>query len=406
MKDSLNIRHLRVFLEVVDSKSISKASLKVFLSQPAITQALSKLETALGTQLFDRRSDGMYATETGDVFANRVRRALAEIADSLRIALRGGVAKGRSRTPALIAAMTTTQLRALIAVVEAQNFSVASRTLGISQSSLHRAARELESQLEVVLFEKTSTGISATKAARTLARGAKLAFAEIQQGREEVAAAHNREIGRIVVGSMPLARTSVLPAAILAFTDAFPGFGISVNDGPYDDLLSHLRHGDIDVLIGALRFPLPSEDVIQEELFRSEIGVVGRPGHPLLGRGSVSAEALAQYPWVVARSSTPTRRLFDQCWQQAGLDAPEGLVETGSQVLIRSLLADSDRLTMISRHQIQYELNTGLLVSIPFDLKEASRPIGITLRRGWRPTATQSRFVECLREQAAELRDS
>ncbi len=53
-----NIRHLRVFLEVVQCKSISKASEKVFLSQPAITQAIAKLEASLGTVLFQRRSDG------------------------------------------------------------------------------------------------------------------------------------------------------------------------------------------------------------------------------------------------------------------------------------------------------------------------------------------------------------
>ena len=71
-----NIRHLRVFLEVVECKSISKASERVFLSQPAITQAIAKLETTMGTSLFSRRSDGMYVSESGEVFALRIRRAL------------------------------------------------------------------------------------------------------------------------------------------------------------------------------------------------------------------------------------------------------------------------------------------------------------------------------------------
>ena len=42
-----NLRHLRVFLEVARHRSISKAAPRVFLSQPAITQAIGKLETLL-----------------------------------------------------------------------------------------------------------------------------------------------------------------------------------------------------------------------------------------------------------------------------------------------------------------------------------------------------------------------
>ena len=59
----LNLRHLRAFLEVLDLKSISKASLKVFLSQSAITQAIAKLEIELSTSLFYRQAEGMLPTE-------------------------------------------------------------------------------------------------------------------------------------------------------------------------------------------------------------------------------------------------------------------------------------------------------------------------------------------------------
>ncbi|WP_337954798.1 LysR family transcriptional regulator [Sedimenticola selenatireducens] len=161
-----NIRHLRVFVEVAENKSISKASEKVFLSQPAITQAITKLEGMLNTSLFQRRSDGMYVTESGEVFLMRVRRSIEMITEGVKNAIRLGGGKGQ--TLQLVQMLKTTQLRALIAVSEAHNFSVAGRNLGISQSALHRAARELEDLLRIVLFEKTSTGISTSKAARAL----------------------------------------------------------------------------------------------------------------------------------------------------------------------------------------------------------------------------------------------
>lgn len=55
-----NLRHLRVFLAVCELKSITRASEQIYLSQPAITQAIAKLEKQLETHLFERHSDGMY----------------------------------------------------------------------------------------------------------------------------------------------------------------------------------------------------------------------------------------------------------------------------------------------------------------------------------------------------------
>ncbi|MEI8633642.1 LysR family transcriptional regulator [Vibrio sp. PP-XX7] len=178
--------------------------------------------------------------------------------------------------------MTTTQLKALIAIAASNSFSSAGREIGVSQSSLHRSGRDLENLLGVTLFEKNSLGISPTKAALILTRAAKLAFSEINQAREEINSLNNIEIGHMLIGSMPLARTSILPNSIIDFTHHYPDFKFSILDGPYDDLLSHLKFGDIDILIGALRFPTPKEYVVQEELFSSSVVIVARPNHPYL----------------------------------------------------------------------------------------------------------------------------
>lgn len=400
MDNAFNIRHLRVFVAVAECKSISGASEKVFLSQPAITQAIAKIERALGETLFVRRSDGMYPTPAGEMFALRVERGIALLNESLRTIARLSNRQASAQGGPALAFLTTTQLRALIAVCEVQNFSLASRNMGISQPSLHRSARDLESKLGVMLFEKTSTGISATKAARSLARAAKLAYAEFDQGRDEVASLRDDSAGRLVIGSMPLARTSVLPAAILAFLDAHPSFAISVNDGPYDDLIQHLRQGDLDILIGALRYPEPGADVIQEPLFNSSIEICARPGHPLLSKGAVSIDDLAAARWAIPRQGTPTRRIFETVFRNQDMIPPSAIVETSSFVMIRSLLVSSDTMTMISRHQVQQELEKGELVTVPYDLGDTSRVIGITCRTGWKPTGNQVSFVEELRKQA------
>ncbi|WP_430461040.1 LysR family transcriptional regulator [Thalassolituus sp. LLYu03] len=396
---TINIRHLRAFLEVARCKSISKATEKVYLSQPAITQAIAKLEMLLDATLFERKSDGMYLTDTGAVFVSRVERAFELIHDGLRDALRFGGSKQGVKSLQLLNLVTTTQLRAMVAMASARSFSEAGRNLGVSQSSLHRSTRELESLLGIELLEKTSTGINPGKAALALARATRLAFSEIDQGRDEIHSLHHQESGHMRIGSMPLARTSVLPKSIIEFSQQYPDFRISVIDGPYSDLLYHLRHANIDFLIGALRFPAPGDDVVQEEFFSSEVVIVARPDHPYM-KQTIDMALLERSSWVVPHSGTPTRTIFENFFTEAGFPVPERLVESGSQILIRSLLEGSDRLTVVSAHQVQRELADGTLRILPFPIRHAYRPIGISLRKGWRPTRTQQAFIDILRRHA------
>ena len=230
------------------------------------------------------------------------------------------------------------------------------------------------------------------------------------QGYSEVSALQFREVGKIVLGSMPLARTSILPEAIIRFSERHPDIDIQVVDAPYDDLLHHLRHGDLDFLIGALRFPPPVDDVLQEELLSPPLAIICRPAHPLLitASGDVALPTLndlPRYPWVVPREGTPTRKAFEALFEQHDIKPPQRLVETSSQILIRELLRGSDRLTLISTHQIEHELNTGLLSVLPVTLEHTRRAIGITLRQNWQATPSQMQFLDILREQAAACRD-
>ena len=101
---------------------------------------------------------------------------------------------------------------------------------------------------------------------------------------------------------------------------------------------------------------------------------------------------------IVPQRGTPTRDHFEAL--MSGKPAAGGLVESDSIVLIISLLLESDRLTLVSRQQIRREQAHGLVTTLPYDMGGTLRPIGLTTRRDWRPTATQIRFLQLLRESA------
>jgi DNA-binding transcriptional LysR family regulator len=383
-----NLRHLRIFLAVADTGSITRAAESCHVSQPAVTQVIGKLERLARQPLFLRRPQGLFLTPAGDVLARRVRRTFSQLhppLDSLSARLR--------------IIVTSSQLQALIAMCEAENFTLAAKRMGLAQPTVHRAVSQLEQAAGRSLFERTPHGMIATRPALALAQGARLAFTELEQAEAELAALLGQEVGRIVIGAMPLSRSSLLPQAIARFRERYPALPIRTVEGPYEDLLNNLRRGELDLLIGALRDPAPIADVEQQHLLDDPLVMVARPGHRLARAKTLTLTELARYPFVVAPPGTPTRQAFDRLFAGAGVQ-PASLVETGSMILMRELLRVTEHIGCISATQVTGEVNLGALCVLPIPLPHTRRPIGLTVRRDWIPTAVQRDFLDQLRAAA------
>ena len=383
---------------VARAGSISAAAPLIHLSQPAITQALSKLETALGVKLLMRDRSGVATTEPGELFLKRVERALSMLQTGCERASQEGSSRNAKFDGSFDHMLTIQQLSALIAISDTGNFSMAARAMGLSQPSVHRLARDLERSAQITLFQRHAKGITLTHAAEVLGQFSQLAFSEIEQGFQELDEGMGRGAGRLTIGTLPLVRTDILPRAINEFTRQSPNTHISVVDGPYDDLLFALRHGRVDFVLGALRDDLPVSDVVQKRLFSDRLGIFARSDHPLAGRKNVSKAELADYPWVIPRPGTPTRSYFDSFFEVGVADKPTRALEASSLILIRGLLSDSDRLTMISRNQILQEQASGLVEPLAVELDDEPRDIGITKRLEWYPTAEQQRFLNTIEQ--------
>ena len=64
--NNINLNSLKIFLEVANSKSFLDASNKLFISQPAVSKSMSKLEEDLKIQLFYRANKGITLTPAGE----------------------------------------------------------------------------------------------------------------------------------------------------------------------------------------------------------------------------------------------------------------------------------------------------------------------------------------------------
>lgn len=394
-----NIRHLRAVSEVAALKNISSAAERVFLSQSALTQAIAKLESALGCKLFQRRHTGLVPTNEGKLFLQRVNRCLYLLQQGVREALRSGKIKKDQPHPSEHPAqlLTNAQLRALIALQRASSFSSAARALKISQPAVYKAAHDLENNLNLKLFESTHAGVRLTDAAQELARFSRLALREIELGFDELSSLTGSDTTTIAVGVVPLARTNVLPEAVNRLTELKPELTVFIVDGAYEDLLMQLLNGDLDILIGPLMDPAPSETMVQLPLFNTTMSVVARQGHPLARREGLVADDLRGYRWVLPRQGSPARAFFNQAIAERDPSALQGAVESGSQIVTREILAGSDRISFLSSYQIRHDQRAGLLTVLDIDLPSPRQTIVMALRKEWHPTPPHLLFISIIK---------
>jgi DNA-binding transcriptional LysR family regulator len=140
--------------------------------------------------------------------------------------------------------------------------------------------------------------------------------------------------------------------------------------------------------------------VLQEHLFDDPLAIIARAGHPLARRRRLTAAALRQYQWIAPRANSPLRVHFNALLASAGIEMQSPPLECNSLAAARAFLLESDRMMLLSAHQIHYEMRAGELVALPHPAGSVVRPIGLTLRRDWRPTGTQQRLLDILRRSA------
>ena len=73
--NDLNMNSLKIFLEVANSNSFLEASNKLYVSQPAISKSMSKLEKDLNVTLFYRANKGISLTPSGEILYNYLKKA-------------------------------------------------------------------------------------------------------------------------------------------------------------------------------------------------------------------------------------------------------------------------------------------------------------------------------------------
>ena len=356
-----NLRRLMFFEAVCREGGICQAAAVVGLTQPAVSQAIKRLEENYGAQLFERGHGGSELTAEGALLLRRVRRMFEQIEAAL--ASLPPAHRARDADPAVIRRrLTDAQLRCHIAIAQCGSAVAAARQLAVSQVAVHRAARE------------------------------------ITQAAADLAAARGTASGQLAVGVLPLLPQRLLARAIGRLRADYPQAQVVIREGPHSQLQGALEFGELDIVVGALRSPRLHGAVRETELFDDPYVVVVRRGHALAGRKRVTPGDLAAYDWVVPQRDMP-RRVAVEAMLASLPHRPRVAVETSSLAMMMTMLEESDCISLLSRSHILYGSYRDDVVALRVDTPMRERTVGITTRAGWLATPLQQAFIEHLREQ-------
>jgi LysR family transcriptional regulator of abg operon len=242
------------------------------------------------------------------------------------------------------------QIRDFLAVVEAGGIRAAARKLGVSQPTITKSVRSLEDELHVQLLDRSARGIALTPSGRTFFARARVAQSELRKAEQEVSK-RDGSPGSVAFGIGPMGAVLFLPEAVARFRQQYPHARLRITEGTAQVLLPHVRDEALDFVVG-LRSAATLDPALRfRPLYRSELVVAARKGHPL--RNARSLAQLSGADWL----STPTLALpggpLERAFASAGITAPRQIIQCESYNTVVSLLAKTDMLGLMQRRLLR-----------------------------------------------------
>lgn len=191
------------------------------------------------------------------------------------------------------------QLRYVVAVARAGNFSRAAEQCNVSQPSLSQQIQKLEEELGERLFDRLKREARLTAAGEAFLRRAMKILEEVDAAKREASEAHQLLRGRLTVGVLPTIAPYLLPRVLPQFTARFPGVEIVVQEDTTARLLKLAQSYEIDFALASR--PIPDQHMEVRDLFTEELMVALPRRHPLARKRALNAGDLEKERLIVMK---------------------------------------------------------------------------------------------------------
>ncbi|CAM4397703.1 MAG: LysR family transcriptional regulator [Paenibacillus macerans] len=302
--------------------------------------------------------------------------------------------------------MELRQLLYTLKIAEEKNFSRAADKLHIAQPSLSQQLSKLEQELGVKLFQRNTSTVELTYAGASFIRHAQKIMDAVAQLRQEMDDISQLRAGRVVVGSMPITGSHLLPYVLPAFKDAYPDIEITLLEDTSLNLEKLTAGGGTDLSL--LSLPLQEPTLAYEPIGEEIIDLAVPPNHRLASSGEarsgVKLEQLQDEPFIVLKKGQGFRKLTVDLCRGAGFE-PNVVFESNNIETVQSLVAAGMGITLVPRFIARAKRSELIPAYLPLAEPVPSRTLVIAYRKGRYLSKAAEAFIDTFKA-TMEQRDA
>ncbi|WP_048441157.1 LysR family transcriptional regulator [Caenimonas sp. SL110] len=296
--------------------------------------------------------------------------------------------------------VTLRHLRAAVAVATTGSFRRAAETVHLSQPALSLAISELEGELGVRLFDRTSRSVAITELGESFVQGARGVLADFDRLVQEVGEVAQSRRGRVVVSCVSSIAGRVMPLALERCAERYPQVDVTVHDDVAMGVLNTVRSREADFGLTIEPAEL-GEGMAFEPLQQDRFHVVFPREHALARKKRVAWRDLNGIRFIALSTTSGTHQMIRGEMVRQGvvlgsstpvshLSTVHGMLEAGFGVSVLPVIA-----LPVAGHPT--------LTSRPLVNPPLSRTIGVYSRRDRSFSPAASAFVEVVRSVLREL---
>lgn len=299
--------------------------------------------------------------------------------------------------------MKFSHIKAIIAVTDAGSIRSAAATLGKTQSALTKQIRQIEEEVGLALFLRTTRGVVPTEAGLAILSRVRSVAAEVTHLDEELAWLRGSHHGQVRISAAPLAAVNIVPRAVARFTQHYPDVDISVSSDLFGDALKALREGQHDLIIGPHDAEATKGEIEVEQLITADLVIITSTSAHHAKATSLAELTDCYWAMMGDTAGSPRGRFQDQ-FRRHGLQPPHIKLASESRQGLLALVRELDAVCTYPAKLLDDLSDSAGITTIP--IKETLNPLTISMatRAGKSLTPAGSYFADCIRHRAGVLR--
>jgi LysR family cyn operon transcriptional activator len=205
--------------------------------------------------------------------------------------------------------MEIRQLKYFIKSADLLNFTEAAKASNVAESTLSQQIKQLETELNILLFKRVRRRIELTEAGEMLLPYARRTVADSEDAIQRMKDLQNLHTGTMRIGGT-FSLCSLLTGTLLNFSQKYPHIKVTVECQTANILLEHLKEHKLDLVL-CFESPMLIESVESEYLFDTPLCVILHRHHSLAAMKEISLQTLQQYPLVLASKGMQARAILE-----------------------------------------------------------------------------------------------